>query len=112
MFEYLVHSSVTLAQADQTTVDGATGSLTLGPSSFVTGTPTEFFVRAVNFLGYVSMERSVVVTRQGGNRLPVSIDGNAELELDKDDYLFIQGSMATSPCYALRQQRDGPRPAL
>ena len=106
VFEYLVHPSVQLAQADQTTVDGATGSLTLGASSFVASQPTEFFVRAVNFLGYVSMERSVVITRQGGNRLPVMIDGDAELVLDKDDYLFIQGGMAANTCFTIPTGAD------
>ena len=110
-FEYLVHRDHlddnhldTLSLATATTaVEQATGDLYLAPGTFVVSTEaapvsTEFFVRATNFLGYSSVESSVVVTRSESERMPIGIDGDDEVLLDRDDYLFLQGRVvATEP---------------
>ena len=110
-FEYVIHKdhrndqhlddqAVPVDDTLQNVAD-ADGDLYLGPGTFKASTAaapvsTEFFVRATNFLGYTSAESSVIVTRSDRQRLPVAIDGDKELRLFRDEFLYLQGGLGTT----------------
>ena len=100
-FEYVLHpSALQLFNAEGTPTqdfDSADARLLVSADYFAVDETYEVFVRATNFMGYRSMQKSVLVTRGADNSLPVSIRGGSDVVLDSTDYLYLSGSIGASP---------------
>ena len=74
---YCAETSQDIMVEEEDDFDSADARLLVSADYFAVDETYEVFVRATNFMGYRSMQKSVLVTRGADNSLPVSIRGGS-----------------------------------